>query len=158
MESILVSACLLGVNCKYSGGNNLTPQVVKLKGHFHLIPICPEGMGGLPTPRPPAERRGDAVINQQGEDVTAQYERGAAEAVKLAKCFSCRAAILKSGSPSCGYGEIYDGTFSGVKVPGNGVAAQRLREEGLMILTEKEISARSDEGIFVFPLDTRKTP
>lgn len=153
MESILVSACLLGVNCKYSGGNNLAPQVVKLKEHFHLIPICPEAMGGLPTPRPPAERQGDRVVNNLGEDVTAQYEKGAEEAVKLAKCFSCRAAILKACSPSCGYGEIYDGSFSGTKILGSGVAAQRLRDEGLMILTEKEISARSDEGIFVFSLD-----
>lgn len=153
MESILVSACLLGVNCKYSGGNNLSPQVIKLKEHFHLIPICPEAMGGLPTPRPPAERQGDSVINNQGQDVTLQYEKGAEEAVKLAKCFSCRAAILKSGSPSCGYGEIYDGTFSGTKVPGNGVAAQHLREEGLIILTEKDISAKNDDGIYVFSLD-----
>lgn len=139
MESILVSACLLGVNCKYSGGNNLCPAVMPLKEHYHLVPICPEVMGGLTTPRPPAERQGDKVINKEGTDVTAQYLRGAEESAKLGQFFGCRIAVLKSRSPSCGCGIIYDGSFTGTKIPGDGVAAQYLKALGYTVFTEEDI-------------------
>lgn len=141
MESILVSACLLGVNCKYSGGNNLCPAVAALKDRYHLVPICPEVMGGLTTPRSPAERQGDKVINKEGTDVTAQYLRGAEEAAKLGEMFDCKIAVLKSRSPSCGCGSIYDGTFTGTRNPGDGVAAEHLKALGYTVFTEEDILA-----------------
>jgi uncharacterized protein YbbK (DUF523 family) len=141
METILVSACLLGVNCKYSGGNNLCPQVLKLKEKYHLIPVCPEQLGGLSTPRPASECRGDLVVSCEGQDVTAAFLRGAQEAVKLAREFGCQKAVLKARSPSCGLGEIYDGTFTGTKVPGDGVTARMLKKAGLELCTEAQIPA-----------------
>lgn len=143
MESILVSACLLGVNCKYSGGNNFCPAVEELKKRYHLVPICPEIMGGLTTPRPPAERQGDRVINNQGTDVTDQYRRGAEEAAKLGTLFGCKTALLKSRSPSCGKGAIYDGTFSGTLAEGDGVAAEYLKALGYTIFTEEDINGEN---------------
>lgn len=139
MESILVSACLLGVSCKYSGGNNLCPAVAALKDRYQLIPICPEVMGGLSTPRPPAERQGDRVINKEGTDVTEQYKRGAEEAAKLGSLFGCRLAVLKSRSPSCGCGVIYDGTFTGTRIPGDGVTVQHLKALGYTVFSEEEL-------------------
>lgn len=139
MESILVSACLLGVNCKYSGGNNLCPALLSLQDRFHLIPICPEVMGGLTTPRIPAECQGDKVINRDGVDVTAQYCRGAEEAAALGERFGCKIAVLKAKSPSCGKGVIYDGSFTGRKVPGDGVTVRRLKALGYTIFTEEEL-------------------
>lgn len=139
MEPILVSACLLGANCKYSGGNNLCPALDALKEKYQFIPVCPEQLGGLPTPRPPAECRGDAIVNNQGSDVTEQFRKGAEEALKLGQFFGCTAAILKTRSPSCGYGTIYDGTFSGTKVPGDGVTAKLLKEEGYRIYSEDNL-------------------
>ena len=102
--NILVSACLLGIACKYSGGDNACPallQALQQSGHT-LIPVCPEVYGGLPTPRPPAERCGDRVLTEAGADVTAQYRRGAEAALQLARLYNCRTAILKANSPSCG--------------------------------------------------------
>lgn len=105
---ILVSACLLGVACKYSGGHNACPALLDAlhAGAHTLIPICPEVYGGLPTPRPPAERVGGRVLTESGADVTAQYQRGAAAALQLAQLYGCEAAILKANSPSCGRGTI----------------------------------------------------
>ena len=139
MKTLLVSACLLGVRCKYSGGDNLCPQVATLRERFQLIPVCPEQLGGLSTPRPPAERQGDQVVTKEGRDVTAEYRKGAEEALKLARLFDCQAAVLKVRSPSCGCGEIYDGTFSGTRVPGDGVTAALLRENGLKLWTEDDL-------------------
>lgn len=138
MEPILVSACLLGVNCKYSGGNNLCPAVAALQKTYTLIPVCPEQLGGLPTPRPPAECRGDSVINNEGTDITLQFQRGAEEALKLGKMLGCSKAVLKSRSPSCGCGQIYDGTFSGTRIAGDGVTAQLLKRNGFTILSEED--------------------
>lgn len=140
MESILVSACLLGVNCKYSGGNNLCPAVAALKTRYHLVPICPEVMGGLSTPRPPAERQGARVINKEGTDVTEQYRKGAEEAAKLGELYGCKMAVLKSRSPSCGCDVIYDGTFSGTRISGDGVTVQHLKALGYAVFTEEEVS------------------
>lgn len=139
MKPILVSACLLGAACKYSGGDNLCPKVAALAEDHYLVPVCPEQLGGLPTPRTPAERQGDQVITKDGRDVTAAYLRGAQEALKLAKLFGCDTAILKARSPSCGVGAIYDGTFTGTVIPGSGVTAALLEVSGIRVITEEEL-------------------
>ena len=140
---ILVSACLLGVACKYSGGHNACPALLDAlhAGAHTLIPFCPEVYGGLPTPRPPAERVGGRVLTESGADVTAQYQRGAAAALQLAQLYGCEAAILKANSPSCGHGTIYDGTFSGKKIPGSGVAAELLEQNGIAVYTDEDCAA-----------------
>lgn len=135
---ILVSACLLGCPCRYDGRGQAHPDVLALLDRHTLIPICPEQLGGLPTPRPPAERRGDRVITQAGGDVTEPYRRGGAEAARLGALLGCEYAILKERSPSCGHGEIYDGAFSHTRVPGNGVAAQLVEDAGIPVLGESQ--------------------
>ena len=137
--NILVSACLLGVNCRYSGKGELCQELQKLMKEHHLIPVCPQQLGGLATPRTPAERVKDRVVTQMGEDVTAQYEKGARETAGLAELFGCRCAVLKERSPSCGSGRIYDGTFSRQLVSGDGTAAALLKERGVRIFGETEI-------------------
>ena len=139
MKPILVSACLLGAACKYSGGDNLCPQVAAMAQDHALVPVCPEQLGGLPTPRTPAERQGDRVVTKDGRDVTDAYLRGAQEALKLAKLFGCDTAILKARSPSCGARAIYDGSFTGTVVPGDGVTAELLQASGIRVLTEAEL-------------------
>ncbi len=141
--NILVSACLLGVNCKYDQGNNFQERVAKLKEKYHLIPICPEIMGGLSTPRIPAEVCGKRVVMKDGTDVTCQFENGAKEAWKLAEMFDCRYAILKEKSPSCGNGQIYDGTFTKTLTHEDGVTAKFLKEHGICVLGEKDPSLES---------------
>ena len=133
---ILVSACLLGVACKYSGGDNACPAVLALAGRHTLIPVCPEVYGGLPTPRPPAERQGDRVVTEQGEDVTAQYQKGAQAAGQLAKLTGCEAAVLKKNSPSCGCGQIYDGTFTHTLTASSGLTAEALLAAGIPVYNE----------------------
>lgn len=137
--NILVSACLLGTNCRYDGAGCCRAGLKKLEGRHHLIPVCPEVYGGLPTPREPAEIVGDKVMTKSGRDVTAQYEKGAQEMLALARMLGCRAAVLKSKSPSCGKGQIYDGGFSGTLISGDGIFARLLADEGLTVLTEDEI-------------------
>ncbi len=145
---ILISACLLGVSCRYDGlSKPLDREVLeKLKEKHHLIPICPEIFGGLPTPRIPAEITKDRrVLRKDGKDITMEYEKGAAEALRLAKLFDCKLAILKARSPSCGKGEIYDGTFTGERIAGNGITAALLGQNGIHIITENEIEAFLNE-------------
>lgn len=137
MENILVSACLLGVKCKYSGGDNACPAVIALMERYGLIPVCPEQMGGLPTPRLASEQAGEGVINREGEDVSHQFRRGAEGTLTLARLFGCRRAVLKARSPSCGSGEIYDGSFSGRLISGDGVTARLLRENGITVYSEE---------------------
>lgn len=139
MKPILVSACLLGAACKYSGGDNFSPQVAALLDNYYLVPVCPEQLGGLPTPRPPAERQGDLVITKDGQNVTDAYHCGAQEALKLSRLFGCDTAILKARSPSCGAQGIYDGTFTGTVISGSGVTAVLLREAGIRVFTEDEL-------------------
>jgi uncharacterized protein YbbK (DUF523 family) len=139
--NILVSACLLGVDCRYCGTACPGEGIKDLVSRYRLIPVCPEQLGGLPTPRPPAEIRGGRVITASGSDVTEAYCRGAGEVLKLAKLFDCRCAVLKSRSPSCGFGQIYDGTFSGSLVPGNGITADLLHKAGLTVLNEENARA-----------------
>ena len=135
METLLISACLMGYNCKYNGGNNALPQDVlaALRQRYRLIPVCPEAAGGLPTPRMPSERRGDRVITHSGRDVTAEFRRGAELAAELAERFDAHLALLKSNSPSCGSGTIYDGSFSGRLVSGDGVTTEYLKNKNLII-------------------------
>ena len=130
-KKILVSACLLGIDCKYSGGNNLNEKVLEYIKDYEVIPVCPEIMGGLSTPRPPSERIGDKVLNNQGTDVTNEYTKGALETLKLAKLFNVKKALLKAKSPSGGKGKIYDGTFTSTLIEGNGVTVD---------ITKKHIS------------------
>ena len=141
MENLLISACLLGVQCRYDGGSKPVMPTVALMEQYHLIPICPEQLGGLPTPREPSERRADTVVSRSGADVTAQFRRGAEQALHLARLYGCKAAVLKERSPSCGSGEVYDGTFSGTLVPGYGATARLLRTEGVRVVDEEQLAA-----------------
>lgn len=136
--NILVSACLLGVRCRYDGASKPNEAVLRLMEEHTLIPICPEQLGGLATPRMPAERQGDAVRTQSGTDVTEQYRRGAEEALRLCRLYGCEAAVLKERSPSCGAGVVYDGTFSGTLTAGDGVAAELLTANGIPVYGESE--------------------
>ena len=138
---ILVSACLLGVNCRYSGDGKRIDGIERLMERAELIPVCPEILGGLPTPRPPAERIGDRVMNCEGTDVTAAYARGAEETLRLAELFGARFALLKERSPSCGMGRIYDGSFQGRIVDGSGVTAELLTAHGICVYGESRIDA-----------------
>lgn len=136
--NILVSGCLLGCACRYDGAGNGREEVKKLLNHHTLIPVCPEQLGGLPTPRPAAERLGDRVINCQGQDVTACFLKGAEEALRLAKLYHCRIAVLKERSPSCGNGQIYDGLFTGTLKDGKGVTAELLEANGIRVVGESK--------------------
>lgn len=138
---ILVSACLLGEPCRYDGTGKLEPTLEELRARGHtLIPVCPEVLGGLPTPRPPAERQPDGrVVTREGGDVTAEYRAGAEKALELARAHGCTCAVLKERSPSCGHGSIYDGTFSRTLVPGSGVTAQLLEEHGIAVYGESQL-------------------
>ena len=133
---LLISACLLGCRCRYDGASKPQPWLAALAERHELVPVCPEQMGGLATPRPPAERQGDRVMTKEGADVTAQYRRGAEEALRLCRLFHCQAALLKERSPSCGCGSVYDGTFTGVLTAGDGVTAELLRAEGVPVYGE----------------------
>ena len=139
--NVLVSACLLGENCKYSGGNNYNQAVCDFARGHQVVPVCPEILGGLSTPRAPSERRGSGVVTKDGADVTEQYRKGAQEVLRLARLYGCTAAVLKERSPACGSGEIYDGTFTHTVVDGFGVAAELLAENGIRVLGESELEA-----------------
>ena len=138
-EKLLISACLLGRNCKYNGGNNYHPLTEKLRERYDLVPVCPECFGGLPIPHEPSERVGDKVLSKSGDDVTAAFQKGAERTVEAARRSGARKAVLKERSPSCGFGTIYDGTFTGTVVPGDGVAAQALAAEGVAIWGESRM-------------------
>ena len=138
-QAILVSACLLGVCCRYDGESKPDAKVIQLREKYVLIPICPEVDGGLPTPRTPSERVGDKVLMRDGTDVTQNYRSGAEMALERARSFNCSIAILKARSPSCGKGVIYDGSFSGSLTERDGVAAELLSENGITVFTEDEI-------------------
>ncbi len=140
--ALVVSACLLGVRCNHEGQASPSAAVQALGDRFRLVPVCPESAGGLPTPRPPAEIQADGrVRTQAGDDVTDAYERGARVALRLAAETGARAAVLKARSPSCGCHEVYDGTFSRTRVPGEGVTAAALRRAGVDVRTEEDVEA-----------------
>ena len=136
--NILVSACLLGLCTRYDGKHNLSPDVAELSKKHTLIPVCPEQLGGLPTPREPSEILKGKVIRKTGQDLSQQFINGANAALKTAKMCKCNIAILKQRSPSCGFGKIYDGNFSGNIVSGSGVSAELLAEAGIEIYTEED--------------------
>ena len=135
----LCSACLVGVNCRYDGESKPNRKVVELTEKEFLIPICPEQLGGLPTPREQAERRGERVLTRSGTDVTKNFRRGAIEVLKLAKLFDIREAIFTQRSPSCGCGQVYDGTFSGRTVKGEGVTTALLKRNGIKVVSEEDL-------------------
>ena len=136
---IIVSACLAGIACRYDGAAKPCEAVIRLVAEGQAVPLCPEQLGGLPTPRPPAEIIGSQVIRKDGVDVTAEFTRGAQEALKLARLVGAKTAILKSRSPSCGSGKIYDGSFTGRLVDGRGLFAELCKQAGIEVKTEEEI-------------------
>jgi len=135
----IVSACLAGINCNYKNESRPCQKIIELVKQGKAIPVCPERLGGLTTPRFPAEQRGNKVFTKGEKDVTIQFKRGAKEALKIAKLANCNEAILKSKSPSCGSGKIYDGTFSGKLIDGDGVFAKILKNNNIKVFTEEEI-------------------
>ena len=136
---ILVSACLLGENCKYNGKNNYSERVAAYVAGHEVIPVCPEVLGGLPTPRDPSEIVNGEVINCKGISVDRQFRTGAEEALRIAKENDIALAVLQSRSPSCGVRQIYDGSFTGKLIPGQGVFAGLLRENGFRVMDCEDI-------------------
>ncbi len=137
--NILVSGCLLGIACRYDGKRKPCEPIIKLMDKYNLVPFCPESIGGLPTPRPPAEIVGDKVLNENSIDVTEQYNKGAEEALRIAKLYKCKYAILKEKSPSCGSGLVHNGKFDGGLIHGDGITTRLLKENGITVLGESEI-------------------
>ena len=137
---VLVSACLAGESCRYDGKSRPVGAVVEMVRRGEAVSVCPEVLGGLSTPRVPSERCGDGrVVNARGQDVSEAFERGAREAMRICEEHGCAEAILKAKSPSCGCGRIYDGSFTGRLVEGNGVFAELLLARGIPVRTEEEL-------------------
>lgn len=136
--NILVSACLLGLPVRYDGNAKCEAWVEALAQRHILIPICPEQLGGLPTPRVPCERVGDRVLSRDGDDRTAAFRKGAELALRIAQLNGCQVAILKQRSPSCGFKAVYDGTFTGNVIPGEGVTGELLRQHGIAVFSEDD--------------------
>ncbi len=138
---VLISACLLGDNVKYSGGNNLRPELIKLleKYSVKIVKVCPECFGGLPIPRVPSEIKEDKVFSKEGKDVTEEFLKGAEKTSKIAKENQVDFAILKERSPSCGISYIYDGSFSGKIIQGQGITVRKLNEENIKIFSEENL-------------------
>ncbi|MDU4882282.1 DUF523 domain-containing protein [uncultured Clostridium sp.] len=153
----LISACLCGVNCKYNGLNNYNEICDKLFTSGKAILVCPEQLGGLPTPRIPSEIIGESsnilnnnngsVIDKNGNDVTPQFVKGAKETLQIAKKLNIKKAILKDGSPSCGVHYIYNGNFNGSKIKGMGITAQLLKESSIDIISELELGGNINGDI-----------
>ena len=153
----LISACLCGVNCKYNGLNNYNEICDKLLASGKAILVCPEQLGGLPTPRIPSEIIGESsnilnynngsVIDKNGNDVTPQFVKGAKETLQIAKKLNIKKAILKDGSPSCGVNYIYDGNFNGTKIKGMGLTVQLLKESSIDIISELELGGNINGDI-----------
>ncbi|MCI5846094.1 MAG: DUF523 domain-containing protein, partial [Clostridiales bacterium] len=131
--NLLISACLMGIKCRYDGKQKKIPELDRLMESYVLIPVCPEVLGGLPTPRLPSERRGEAVVTRDGRDVTENYRQGARESLRICQMTHTDCALLKERSPSCGFGSIYDGTFTGTLCPGDGVCAALLKQHGVRV-------------------------
>ena len=137
---LAVSNCLLGVNCKYNGGNNYSEKLVSfLKGKDYIV-LCPEVMGGLKVPRVPCEIVGERVLSKEGEDFTKEYKKGAEISLALCKEHNVDTAILQTRSPSCGCGLIYDGTFTNTKIKGDGITARLLKENGINVINIEEFT------------------
>ncbi|ENZ01935.1 hypothetical protein HMPREF1092_01169 [Clostridium thermobutyricum] len=142
---ILISACLCGVNCKYNGSNNYNEKIKEILEEYEYMLVCPEQLGGLTTPRKPAEIIKDKVIDNEGKDVTINFEKGALETLKIAQLTNTKYALLKEGSPSCGSNFIYDGNFNGTKILGEGLTAKLLKKNGIKIFSENEIEDLKDK-------------
>ena len=141
---IMVSACLLGENCKYDGGNNDSKVLHEyIKGH-EVIPVCPEVLGGLPIPRIPAEIVNGEVVNREGKSVDREFREGARKALDLAFAYRPDLIVLQSRSPSCGVNEVYDGTFSGKRIPGMGVFAKLAMEAGFHVIDIADLDKETD--------------
>lgn len=140
-EKVLISACLAGINCKFNGENNLLDSGIldEISKKYHLLFICPEVFGGLSTSREPAEMKDGLVVTKTAKDVSENFKFGAEICLKIAKLNGCKKAILKARSPSCGSGQIYDGSFSKKLIFGDGVAAKLLKENGILVFSEDEI-------------------
>lgn len=140
-EKLLISACLAGINCKFNGENNLLDRGVldEISKRYHLLFVCPEVFGGLSTPREPAEMKDGLVLTKTAKDVSENFINGAKICLKIAKLNGCKKAILKARSPSCGSGQIYDGSFTKRLILGDGVAAKLLKENGILVFSEDEI-------------------
>lgn len=136
---IIVSACLAGLETNYKREAKPHPEVVRLVEEGKAIPVCPEQLGGLSTPRTPAERVGDVVVTKDGKDVTEQFEKGAGMVARLVQMAGTRRCILKAKSPSCGVGRCYDGTFTGMLIDRDGVTAETLRPLDVELLTEEDL-------------------
>ena len=149
---ILGSACLMGVGCRYDGKSNQLPQLEQLMKQHTCIPVCPEILGGLPTPRVPAERQGSKIMTQDGQDVTQQFVRGTAEVLRLADLYHCKAALLKERSPSCGSEQIYDGTFTKTLTEGDGLTAEMLKRKGIAVYGESQIGELVNDRPFFFSI------
>lgn len=137
--TILVSACLLGENCKYNGGNNLNERVLRYIAGHEIIPVCPEMLGGLPSPRKPVEWRDGHAVTRDGDDWTAEFRLGVARAMALIGDRPIDLAILQSRSPTCGVKQVYDGTFTGRKIPGQGALAKALAERGIPLMDAEDV-------------------
>ena len=147
MAVILASSCLLGCECRYKGDGCKCDALIKLAESNTIIGVCPEQMGGLPTPRPPAELQRDGrVVDRAGKDVTEAYRLGAEEVLELARAHRCTLAVLKERSPSCGRGQIYDGSFTGRLTEGSGVTARLLEEHGVQVYGESEAGTLAERG------------
>lgn len=161
----IISACLCGVNCKYSGKNNLNERCMKLFREGKAVLVCPEQLGGLPTPRNPVELtasssdvvegNGEAVTNE-GEDVTEKFLNGAYETLRIAKEIGATKAILKEGSPSCGVNCIYDGTFTGNKIDGKGITSYILEREEIQVFSDEELEVSNDKIVYLNNFDREK--
>ena len=139
MKNVLISACLYGEKCRYDGGDNLIPRLDEIKKVCNLFPVCPEVLGGLETPRNPSEIIGEKVVSNVGKDVTNEYKKGAEIALETALRNSCKIALMKAKSPSCGSGKIYDGTFSRKLTDGDGITVKLLKEHGIKVFDETQI-------------------
>ena len=139
MNMRLCSACLLGIKCRYDCKSKPNEKVLELSKKEILIPVCPEQLGGLPTPREPSEQKGKKVVSKIGKDVTENFIKGAEEVLRLVKSFDIKEAILKQRSPSCGSGQIYDGTFSKTIIKGDGVTTSLLKKNRIKIISEEDL-------------------
>ncbi len=138
-KNLIISACLLGVPCRYDGKSVKKIDVEKLRERYNLIPVCPEIYGGLTTPRNPSEQRDGGVYMNDGRDVSENYNRGAVSTYMICSMLDCKIALLKERSPSCGSGKIYDGSFTSTLIDGDGVTAKYLKERGITVFGESEI-------------------
>lgn len=148
-KTLMVSSCLLGIPCRYDGQSKAIPELIKLLDKYHLVPFCPESLGGLSIPRLPAEiQNGDGstvlsgisrVINKENQDYTREFVKGAQATLEMAKQIKPEFIVLKANSPSCGVGRIYSGGFNGILKQGDGVTAALLRNAGEKVISESDL-------------------